>query len=117
MTVCKKCGGTGEINVPVTEHMGTVLYGTEQCDECDGTGYVKTISVGGVPCSVCNGTGEVQTNEEWLHTLNTEQFAEELLAWWVDGADTYTHFGLFQWEVDEAKEKIMKWLKEKHDEM
>ena len=45
MTVCKNCNGTGEITVPVEEHLGTVLYGNEQCD-------------------VCNGTGEVQTNEE-----------------------------------------------------
>ncbi len=37
---CPNCNGTGEITVPVTEHMGTVLYGTEQCDVCDGTGEV-----------------------------------------------------------------------------
>ena len=60
MTVCPKCEGSGELRVPVTEHMGTVLYGTEQCDECGGSGYVN------------------MTNEEWLHTLNTEQLAKEI---------------------------------------
>ena len=31
------------------------------------------------PCEYCDGTGEItQTNEEWLHTLNTEQKAEWL---------------------------------------
>jgi DnaJ-class molecular chaperone len=56
MTVCKKCNGTGELRVPVEEHLGTVLYGKEQCDEC-------------------GGTGEVQTNEEWFCNLPTEEKA------------------------------------------
>lgn len=55
------------------------------------------------------------TEQEYIQTCNTEQLAEELLAWWIDGADTYNHFGLFQHEIDGAKEKIMKWLKEKHN--
>ena len=68
---------------------------------------------------VCTWQGECEnlepmTNEEYLHSLNTEQLAEELLAWWTDGANTYSHFGLFQHEIDGAKEKIVKWLKEKH---
>lgn len=66
-----------------------------KCKYCDGTGYVKTISVGGVPCSACNGTGEVepfdldaeldrlypqdQTEEEWLKSLDTKQLAK-----WID---------------------------------
>lgn len=55
------------------------------------------------------------TSKEWLRQCNTEQLAEELLAWWFDGANTYSQFGLFKWEIDEAKDKITKWLKEKHD--
>ena len=95
MTVCKKCGGTGEINVPVTEHLGTVLYGKEQCDEC-------------------NGTGEVDpTNEEWLHTLNTEQFAEKL----TDFAFWLIPYLPTEDKREQIKQRIVEWLKEKRDEM
>ena len=41
MNKCQKCNGTGEITVPVEEHMGKVLYGKEQCDECGGTGEIN----------------------------------------------------------------------------
>ena len=51
------------------------------CPNCDGKG--KTTEYDGLrkfwcdyKCDVCNGTGEVDmTNEEWLHTLNTEEKA------------------------------------------
>ena len=56
----------------------------------------------------------VQTEREYIQTCNTEQLAEALLEWWIDGADTYTQFGLFQHEIDEAKEKIVAWLKQPH---
>ena len=62
-----------------------------KCEECGGTGKVqkwfyertrfgKCVKVcGDVKCEWCNGTGEIEvTNEEWLHTLNTEQLAEFL---------------------------------------
>ena len=55
------------------------------------------------------------TSKEWLRQCNTEQLAEELLAWWFDGANTYSQFGLFKWEIDEAKDKITNWLKEIHE--
>jgi DnaJ-class molecular chaperone len=41
MNKCQKRNGTGEITVPVEEHMGKVLYGKEQCDECGGTGEIN----------------------------------------------------------------------------
>lgn len=71
-------------------------------------------------CPKCNGVGrilfenepQIYTNEELLRICNTEQLAEELLAWWFDGANTYSQFGIFKWEIDEAKEKIMEWLKQ-----
>lgn len=66
-----------------------------KCKYCNGTGYVKTISVGGVPCSACNGTGEYkpfdtdveldklyppeQTNEEWFCQLPTEEKAKVIV--------------------------------------
>lgn len=65
--------------------------------------------------SKCTRPYEIElTNKEWLQTANTEQLAEEILAWWFDGANTYSHFGLFQSEIDEAKEKIVTWLKQPH---
>lgn len=109
MTVCKKCGGTGEINVPVTEHMGTVLYGTEQCDECD-------------------GTGEEQTNEEWLDRKSTKEKAEWLFkltykCYWCGREYTPRSPSLFNEKecpfkkCMKDKKDFEKWLKEKHDEM
>lgn len=97
---CEECGGTGKVQKWFYER----------------TGFGKCEKVcGDVKCEWCNGTGEVeQTNEEWFCQLSTEEKAEELLAWWFDGANTYSQFGLFKWEIDEAKEKIMKWLKQPH---
>ena len=48
-----------------------------KCPRCDGKGkYMREIG-GYRPCEYCDGTGEItQTNEEWIHTLNTEQLAE-----------------------------------------
>ena len=54
---CPKCDGSGDIPRP----NGTKLFGLTEVMTCD----------------LCNGTGEVEmTNEEWLHTLNTEQLAK-----------------------------------------
>lgn len=100
--ICEECGGTGKVQKWFYERTG---FGT--CEKV----------CGDVKCEWCNGTGEVeQTEEEYIQTCNTEQLAEELLAWWIDGADTYTQFGLFQHEIDEAKEKIVAWLKQPHRE-
>ena len=63
---------------------------------------------------VCDVFKTEQTKEEWLRQATTEQLAEELLAWWFDGANTYSEFGLYSREIDEAKEKIMEWLKQPH---
>ena len=77
--------------------------GIHQCDICE-TYFDKDENV-------------VLTEQEYLQTCNTEQLAEELLAWWFDGANTYSQFGLFKWEIDEAKEKIVEWLKQPHTTM
>ena len=55
-----------------------------------------------------------KTNIEWMRTASLEQLAEEILGWWFDGANAYSEFGLYSWEVDEAKERILEWLKEVH---
>ena len=94
-----------------------------KCPHCNGKGFSEINSALNMTCGWCMGNGELdleivpiepETNEEWLRQCNTEQLAEELLAWWFDGANTYSHFGLFQSEIDEAKEKITKWLKQQH---
>ena len=88
---CPQCG------FPKIRDCGNGLY---QCDDC-GAHFDKDENI-------------VLTEQEWLQTATTEQLAEELLAWWFDGANTYSQFGLFQHEIDGAKEKIMKWLKQPH---
>lgn len=97
---CEECGGTGKVKKWFYERTGFDKY-EKVC--------------GDVKCEWCNGTGEVeQTEQEYIQSCNTEQLVEELLAWWTDGANTYSEFGLFKWEIDEAKEKIMEWLKQPH---
>ena len=86
-------------------------------NECNGCEYKCSLShiaicTLGSPCP--NQRSTPMTEQEYLQTCTTEQMAEELLAWWFDGANTYSQFGLFKWEIDEAKEKIVEWLKQPH---
>ena len=86
-------------------------------NECNGCEYQCNLShidicTLGSPCPHQRSTQ--MTEQEYLQICDTEQLAEELLAWWFDGANTYSQFGLFKWEIDEAKEKIMEWLKQPH---
>lgn len=69
MTTCEFCGGTGEVEV-----VGDSV--TDVCDKCGGTGFFCEMRMGdfctlGSPCP----HQKPLTNEEWLHTLNTEQLA------------------------------------------
>ena len=94
-----------------------------KCPKCDGRGYVYN-ALGSFyeDCGHCQGTGMVRvegepmTEQEYLQTCTTEQLADALLAWWFDGANTYSQFGLYKWEIDEAKDKIVEWLKQPHTE-
>lgn len=88
---CPQCG------FPKIRDCGNGLY---QCDDC-GTHFDKSENI-------------VQTEQEYIQTCTTEQLEEELLAWWTDGANTYSQFGLYKWEIDEAKERIVEWLKQPH---
>ena len=90
---CPQCG------FPLIRDCGNGLY---QCDDC-GTHFDKNENI-------------VLTEQEWLQTCNTEQLAEEILGWWFDGANTYSEFGLYKREIDEAKERIVGWLKQPHKE-
>jgi hypothetical protein len=56
-----------------------------KCSNCGGTGKEywngNVFCNTGFECDKCNGTGEielVQTNEEWLKSLNTDEFADFL---------------------------------------
>lgn len=53
-----------------------------------------------------------QTNEEWLHTLNTEQLAETLRRLTVDAFDD-CHNNNEYWTY---ADNWVEWLKEKHTE-
>ena len=75
-----------------------------KCPRCNGTGYVKTISVGGVPCSTCNGTGKiVQTNKEYMQTCSSDELANTIFRLIVHGT-----------VIRPDREYIKKWLKEEH---
>ena len=59
---CKACNGTGVIVAPIYEN--------------DEVGFVDK----NYECAVCHGTGQIeQTEEEWLKSLDTKQFAK-----WLD---------------------------------
>jgi RecJ-like exonuclease len=51
-----------------------------KCKVCGGAGVIQGQAPGLVSCCpACDGKGFIeQTNEEWIHTLNTEQLAEFL---------------------------------------
>ena len=87
-----------------------------KCKFCDGSGK-DYWCLNGVPypCPVCNGTGEIKdeplTNEEWLHTLNTEQLAEvfaDVSLWIHPFMKQKNRFELL-------KKQFHGWLKEKHN--
>ena len=48
-----------------------------KCPMCGGDGITDKFTPNVGRCIKCNGSGEIEpTNEEWLHSLNTEQLAE-----------------------------------------
>ena len=63
-----------------------------KCPMCDGTGWNDEIKM---KCYYCNGMGEIEeTNEDWIKSLNTEDFAKaitnieklakiEQIEWWL----------------------------------
>lgn len=59
---CPNCDGSGIVNEPIYNKSHTLIknWAIKKCDMCNGSGeYI----------------GEPMTNEEWLHTLNTEEKA------------------------------------------
>ena len=94
----------------------------ELCGLCEGVGFVINSAGLKCKCDYCNGTGiiirRVQTNEEWLHSLNTEQLAE----WIADTInDVVYEMSIDAWAGDvdrdnywQRKSEWIEWLKEKH---
>ena len=55
------------------------------------------------------------TNEEYIHSLTTEQLAEYILNVWLDGAlNVNAEFGLNEAQIETHKKYIVEWLKEMH---
>lgn len=99
-----------------------------KCPICKGkTEYFKEVFNDGkqrreilVECNMCHGSGEVEmTNEEWLHTLNTEEKALFLARLYGHSRKIDLPELLFRnvgtREVTDVAEYIGKWLKEKHE--
>ena len=51
-----------------------------------------------------------QTNEEWLHTLNTEQLAEVLFSWYKLG-----RLDVINKHTELKKDWLIGWLKQPHN--
>ena len=89
-----------------------------KCPKCNGRGIVGYFHIDhfvDIECDRCNGRGEVSevemTNEEWLHSLNTEQ-----LAGWISKVTIDAWFRQVNNELPKpngAKEWV-EWLKQPH---
>jgi hypothetical protein len=92
-----------------------------KCPYCDGKGYYYQESSYGTERVQCN-CQRVQTNEEYIHSLNTEQLADAIYdlligrqwdswSWKLNGMvlrDIYEHGNT------KSTKAIMKWLKQPH---
>lgn len=85
---CPKCNGTGEMQIC---EMGFI--GKDECDKCHGKGYLN--------------------EEEWLHTLNTEQLAEVFFDYRYVNATPQQQLWLSANE-DFVRGGIAEWLKQPH---
>ena len=83
-----------------------------KCKHCNGTGTTNWCVNGTfVNCPYCGGTGEMEmemTNEEWLHTLNTEQLAE-----WIY-QERWTHSDGWYELCGHTVKEVVEWLKQPH---
>ena len=91
---CPKCGGYGK------------LLKKEKGKSC----YEVSLSF----CDMCHGSGEVEvTNEEWLKSMNTEQFAEWIVSTNRCKTDHLCSVRRQKW-CD--KKYVVEWLKQPHKE-
>lgn len=82
-----------------------------KCPVCKGTGKTYRASVDLYSrCDECRGTGEiVRTNEEWLHTMNTEQLADVLSDFYLMGVS----HGINGMDITQ-RANFVEWLKQPH---
>lgn len=105
-----------------------------KCPNCDGKGTVLKIIYedwqkdeivrSAVKCPRCNGSGEVpMTNEEWLRTCSTEEFAEWIASEINERVKLALHDSeLNDGDVDadfymEDSDDWKEWLKQPHSEV
>ena len=90
-----------------------------KCPKCDGNGYVggyhpDTLGATEFVCGICNGTGKItQTNEEWIHTLDTEGLVDYLYEV-HKGGNTVERQAWIEKHKERVKMQIRGWLKEVH---
>lgn len=95
-----------------------------KCPMCGGDGITDKFTPNVGRCIKCNGSGEIEpTNEEWLHSLNTEQLAECISditcnCWgckriYVEDCPNYARYKACFCD----KEDVLEWLKQPHSEV
>ena len=89
------------------------------CPKCNGRGTVGYFHIDhfvDVECDRCNGSGEVQmTNEEYLHSCNTEQLADAFFEYRYANATPRQKLWMSASE-ECIKKDIVGWLKQPHKE-
>ena len=90
-----------------------------KCPNCNGVPYDEVWT-----CEVCNGKGIVEpmTNEEWLRSCTTDEMVKMILDLCDDRPCFACGIGYCDDEnwchvySDEAKEFVIRWLKQPHKE-
>ena len=100
MTVCYWCGAKDTI-ADVGKELDDGKYKMVQCSKCKNAYYVLNKEK--------MNKQKPQTNEEWLRSATTEQFATFLAIVQYDGTDLTLK--------KNHVEKWVEWLKEKHHEV
>ena len=87
-----------------------------KCPECDGVGFFPISNIAAKVCPQCNGTGKIeQTEQNWLQTYSTEEFAEWLLEH-MDCIGCPANQEKCQRQYGACKEVIIEWLQQPHKE-
>ena len=88
-----------------------------KCPKCDGTGKaeigVGAFTIHGADCDQCNGKGiiEPMTNEEYIHSLNTEQLPK-----WLSNHNAFIYECGQKQNIPKVmyEEDLEWWLKQPH---
>lgn len=111
MTVCYWCGAKDTL-ADIGKELDDGKYKMVQCSKCKNAYYVLNKEKINKP--------KPQTNEEYLHSLNTEQLAEEIVNMTLlDRYKLYDQMESAEYEHGigiGAKKVIAEWLKQPHKE-